>query len=221
MLSTLVNLDTDLLLWLNSFHSTFWDIFMNIVTDKLTWFPMYAVILYVLVRKYGFKLNLLWTCLMFFTLVLITDQLCGHLIRSAIGRYRPSNPLNPISPYVHIVDGYRGGRYGFPSCHAANTFGLATLLLLFFRNRLLTITAYSWAVLNCYSRIYLGVHYPGDILVGAIIGSIVAVGVYYAFKHYLKFKETNYKHLNFISYTCIFSIVCILCYTIFRILIFT
>lgn len=95
-------------------------------------------------------------------------------------RLRPSNPENPLSEMVHIVGGYRGGSYGFPSCHAANSFALASFLTLLFANRKLSLFIFAWAVLNSYSRVYLGVHYPGDLLVGAIIGTAAGLAMAFA-----------------------------------------
>lgn len=92
----------------------------------------------------------------------------------------PSNPANPLSEMVHIVGGYRGGSYGFPSCHAANSFALASFLILLFANRKLSLFIFAWAVLNSYSRVYLGVHYPGDLLVGAIIGTAAGLAMAFA-----------------------------------------
>lgn len=92
----------------------------------------------------------------------------------------PSNPENPLSEMVHIVGGYRGGSYGFPSCHAANSFALASFLTLLFANRKLSLFIFAWAVLNSYSRVYLGVHYPGDLLVGAIIGTVAGLVMAFA-----------------------------------------
>lgn len=92
----------------------------------------------------------------------------------------PSNPENPLSEMVHIVGGYRGGSYGFSSCHAANSFALASFLILLFANRKLSLFIFAWAVLNSYSRVYLGVHYPGDLLVGAIIGTAAGLAMAFA-----------------------------------------
>lgn len=95
----------------------------------------------------------------------------------------PAAPLqsrNPLSEMVHIVWGYRGGSYGFPSCHAANSFALASFLILLFANRKLSLFIFAWAVLNSYSRVYLGVHHPGDLLVGAIIGTAAGLAMAFA-----------------------------------------
>lgn len=217
MLDAFIRLDTNIMLWLNSIHSPFWDVFMSICSDKWTWVPMYCVILYVLLWKYGFRVILLWITIMFALTIILSDQLCGGYIRTLIARQRPSNLANPISHFVHVVDGYRGGRYGFPSCHAANSFALATLLFLFFRNRFLTTSIYCWAILNSYTRVYLGVHYPGDILAGAIVGSAGSIMIYYGFRYYIKFehKET-YKQINMISYTGIATVTVVLVFSFIK-----
>ena len=100
------------------------------------------------------------------------DNLCRPNVQQyhPPGSGTPANPENPIVDLVHIVNGYRGGSYGFPSCHAANSFGLAMYVVFLFRKRWLSVFIITWAVLNCYTRIYLGVHYPGDLIVGGIIG---------------------------------------------------
>lgn len=119
---------------------------------------MYASILYVLLKNFNWKITL--CCLTAIALtILFADQVCASLIRPAVERLRPSNPANPISDLVHIVNNYRGGRYGFPSCHASNSFGLAFFLVFLFRKRWLSLFILLWATLNCYTRIYLGVHY--------------------------------------------------------------
>lgn len=100
---------------------------------------------------------------------------------------RPSNPDNPLSAAVTVVNGYRGGRYGFPSCHAANTWALTALLIPVLRNRLSTASLILWAVLNCWSRMYLGVHYPGDILAGTAVGIAAGLLVLSATRRYCPF----------------------------------
>lgn len=164
-LSALSDADTDLLLAINGWRAEWADYFMYAFSGKLVWIPMYAAILYVIFRNVGWKTAL--GCIVTVALTItFADQVCATLIRPVACRLRPANLENPISDLVQIVNGYRGGRYGFPSCHAANTFGLAFFVFYIFRNRLLTTFIMFWAVLTCYSRSYLGVHYPGDLLAG-------------------------------------------------------
>lgn len=169
MLELLNDIDTNILLALNGLHAPFWDYFMYAFSGKWIWTPMYAAILYVLIRNYSWWQTVgIVVCIGL--AILFADQVCGTLIRPVVERLRPSNPMNPISADVHIVLGYRGGAYGFPSCHAANSFALAAFVAVLFGRAKLTAAIFVWAVLNSYSRLYLGVHYPGDLLVGAAIG---------------------------------------------------
>lgn len=174
----IIELDTDIFLWVNSWHSLFWDRFMLVTSGKVIWVPFYASILYAIYLSYGLRTTLLML-LMTVLAVSAADQLCATFIRPAFERMRPANLENPISDLVHIVEGYRGGRYGFPSCHAANTFALGSLMSLLFRRWQFTVFIFLWALMVCYSRLYLGVHYPGDILVGMTIG-IICGSVCYA-----------------------------------------
>lgn len=164
-----LSLDTRIFLWLNSFHSSYWDSVMQMISGKWSWTPVYCSLLYSIWRSYGWK-TMLIMLIMCVAAVTAADMITASVIRPAFERLRPANPENPISDLVHIVNDYRGGRYGFPSCHAANTFAVASLMSLLFWRRSFTISILIWALLNCYSRIYLGVHYPGDLLVGAVIG---------------------------------------------------
>lgn len=170
MLDTLIDIDSQLLLFLNSFHSPFLDRFMQLFTGRFIWAPMYALILLLFFKKYHPMRAGVFT-VMLVAAIALTDQTCATLLRPMFERMRPSNLDNPLSEFVTVVDGYRGGRYGFPSCHAANSFALAMFLSLVARRRGFTIFIFGWAILNSYSRMYLGVHYPGDIIVGAAIGS--------------------------------------------------
>lgn len=165
----LLDLDTKLFLLINGWHCDYFDRFMAVYSGKLVWIPMYAAIWYVMLKNYSWKVMLLCVIGLALTIT-FADQISATAIRPYVERWRPSRLENPLSELVHIVDGRRGGRYGFPSCHAANTFGLAFFLFFLFRRKALTWFMMFWAALTCYSRSYLGVHYPGDLLMGALIG---------------------------------------------------
>lgn len=177
MIDWLNTIDTQVFLALNGLHAPYFDAFMKLFTGKWIWVPMYAAVLFAVVRNYRWRQTLaVLVCVAL--AITIADQVCATLIRPEVCRLRPSNPENPLSEMVHIVGGYRGGSYGFPSCHAANSFALASFLTLLFANRKLSLFIFVWAVLNSYSRVYLGVHYPGDLLVGAIIGTAAGLAIW-------------------------------------------
>lgn len=173
----IIELDTRIFMWVNSRHTEFWDMFMFLISGRAIWIPFYSIMLYTIWLCYGWRTTLLMV-LMTGVAIAACDQICSEFIRPAVERMRPTNPDNPLSEYVHIVDDYRGGRFGFPSCHAANAFTLATLTSLLFRQWRYTLFIFLWGALICYSRIYLGVHYPGDILAGLTIGCIFGAAAY-------------------------------------------
>ena len=189
MLETLQLLDQRLLLTLNGLHTPFWDHFMWIVSAKLTWVPLYVAVLFVLYKNFNLRTTLFFLVAIVLTIV-YADQICASLIRPLVERMRPSNPNNPLSEFVHIVNGKRGGRYGFPSCHASNSFGLAFILMLLLRQKPLTLFMLGWAILNSYSRIYLGVHYPGDLFVGMLVGLSGALLIHYLLRLCLQQSKT-------------------------------
>lgn len=174
MLDFLNDIDTQILLFFNDLHLPFFDHFMMAFTGRFIWAPMYATILYILFKRFGYKVAICYT-IAIPLVIMCADQLCATVIRPWAERLRPANLNNPINSLVHIVDNYRGGKYGFPSCHAANSFALATFLSLLFAKRRFTIFIIVWAFLNSYSRLYLGVHYPGDLIIGALVG--IAIGL--------------------------------------------
>jgi undecaprenyl-diphosphatase len=170
MLEQLKALDTRVFLFLNGKHSAFFDPIMYWASNKLFWFPFYAVLIYLLVRWYK-KRSIL---ILVLTGVLITasDQLSSHLIKNLVRRPRPSRePL--LAGLVHLSKAGRGGMYGFVSSHAANCFALVVFLCMILdkRYRWLKAILICWALLVSYSRIYVGVHYPGDVLCGALLGA--------------------------------------------------
>lgn len=191
MIDYLIDIDTQLLLWLNSMNAEILDPIVKQFSGKAIWIPLYAAIAAIVIKANGWKRGLIIIAAIGVA-VACADMACSKLIRPLAERMRPANPDNPISALVHIVDGYRGGRYGFPSCHASNTFALAAITSLMLRYKPYTALIYAWAVLQCYSRIYLGVHYPGDILVGAILGTGIGVGIYYAVKRYAEPKAIKF-----------------------------
>lgn len=169
MIEFLNNLDTSVFLFFNGLHNDFFDRFMSALTGRFIWIPLYAALLFTIIRAHRPKMAMVYF-LGAILAVAIADQTCSTVIRPLVCRLRPSNIDNPLSQFVHIVNGYRGGSYGFPSCHAANSFALAMFMSMFIRRRLFITLIMGWAILNSYTRLYLGVHYPGDLLVGAIIG---------------------------------------------------
>lgn len=184
----LSDIDARLLLIVNGAHSPFFDSVMWCISGRWIWVPFYAVLAYLLFRRMSWKRASI--CLVTIGLIILAaDQTCATLIRPEIGRLRPANLNNPLSSFVHVVNGYRGGRYGFPSCHAANTFALAVFMSLVIRHKWFTVMMFSWAFVVSYSRMYLGVHYFVDLFCGATIGSLFAVLFYYL-QNYL-FKRLN------------------------------
>ena len=164
---------------INGWHAAYFDSFMWLVTKIATWIPMILMLLYLLYFKKGWRKTVA-VVLAIELVILIADQVSASIIKPLVERARPSHNES-LQSTIHIVNGYRGGPFGFVSSHAANCFGIALLLAMIFKNRLFTWTMVVWATLMCYSRIYLGVHYPGDIVCGAILGFLAAWLVYRIF----------------------------------------
>ena len=179
MIEWLGHADAALMVWLNGFHNSFFDGFMYLTSEKWVWVPVYTAIFVAVVMKYGFSRRMAAVVALFAITITLADSTCAAYLRPIFCRPRPCRPDSPIYELIHVVNGYRRGHYGMPSCHSANSFALAALVALVFRKRRLTAFIYIWAVIHTYSRIYLGVHYPGDIVVGGVVGTLYALGVYY------------------------------------------
>lgn len=171
----MLKIDEFLTLALNGSHSLYIDGLAWTITQTVTWLPVGLLLLYVLIRNNDLR----GVCLAVAGIalcILLADQVASSLFKPLVARWRPSN--DPYIMYtVDIVNGYRGGRYGFFSSHAANTMAVATYVSLLVRFRPLTLWLYSWALLNCWSRVYLGVHYMGDLAAGTLWGILVGWAV--------------------------------------------
>ncbi len=178
-IDNLITGDQNLFLWFNGLHTPFFDTVMYWVTNKYTWIPMYLFLLYQIVRNYG-KTGWIYFVAMIFA-VLLADYITSGLMKPFFARPRPCHdPV--IGHLVHNVAGC-GGKFGFASSHASTSFAVATSLWLLTRDRIKWMKwIFLWSVLYSYSRVYVGVHYTGDILVGALVGVLAALIIYKTLK---------------------------------------
>lgn len=167
MIDYLMDIDAEALLAVNGLHDLFQDAFWWMVSAKWSSLLLVLSLLWILLHKN--RRHALLVVAMLAVAVLVADQVSSGLIKHLVERLRPTHDPS-LENAVHVINGYRGGLYGFVSSHAANFFAIATLVSFIMRHRLVTIALYGWALVQCYSRMYLGVHYPGDILGGIVVG---------------------------------------------------
>ena len=171
----LERLDQQLFLFLNSYNSPFWDQVMHAISGRIIWAPLYLAILIYLGIKHQKKFIII---LLFIILsVALADQISVQLFKNLVLRLRPCHEPS-LEGLVHLVNGECGGRFGFVSSHATNSFNVAMISLLFIRKRWYTLSIIFWALVIGYSRIYLGVHYPGDVICGSILGAFLGWSIY-------------------------------------------
>ncbi len=189
----LIQFDKQLLLSLNGSDSLFLDYFIMTLTNAKTWIPLYLALLYV-VLKNNFKVkDILLVFAAAGLCVLFAGTVDDIIVKPLVGRWRPGHDPE-IGMLIDTVDGYRGGKFGFFSAHAANTFSIALFFSLLIRHRFFVITMISYSLVNCYTRLYLGVHYPGDITVGLLWGGLVGYSVYRLHHHFATPVKYNEKH---------------------------
>lgn len=176
MLEQLLTYERELFLWLNGGHTPYWDDVMWLYSGKTVWLPLALFVLLTLCYRKDWR-EVLLVLLAIVLTVTLCDQFASHVCKPLFTRFRPTYHPDFMND-VQTVFGYRGGRYGFISSHAANAFGFAMFLTLLFRNRWLGFTLFLWATVNAYSRIYLGVHFLTDIIPGMMAGLFFGYIVY-------------------------------------------
>ena len=193
--SKIQDMDMQVLSLFNGSDNIMFDQMVQILTSGLTWIPLYVMLFFVVMRNNETMGQIALVVGSAIFCVLFADGLVDGIIKQLAERWRPSN--DPTFKYmVQVVDDIRLKGYSFCSAHAANTMSLAVFFSLLIRSKMLTITLVIWSLINCWTRLYLGVHYPSDILFGMIIGIIVGILVYLLYyKIYLRISPK----INYIS----------------------
>lgn len=189
MLETLHSIDVSISLIINNLHSHFLDDLMVLISGRITWIPLYVLLAAVLYRKFNLK-GFLISLALFGIGIVLSDQI-SVLMKYGFERLRPCHNEN-VSPLLNLPSGC-GGQYGFVSSHAANTMCLAMLAISLIRKKWSIFVLLLYAILNSYSRVYLGKHYVGDVIGGMILGFVIARGLYYLYHRFYSSKLSTSK----------------------------
>ena len=183
--NALIEFDKQLLLAVNGSDSLVLDGLVMTLTKATTWIPLYLSLLYIVIRNNDSVQKVMLIIAAAALCVFFAGSLDDMIVKPLVARWRPTHDPE-IGVLVDTVNGYRGGNYGFFSAHASNTFSIALFFSLLVRSRLLSTFLIAWSLVNCWTRLYLGVHYPGDILVGLLWGATVGSSVFLLHQHILK-----------------------------------
>ena len=192
MLEQLLHIDTEVLLAINGWHTPWADTLMWIISAKATWIPLYVLLIGLLIWRYRKPaptaakwLQRVPACVVMIVVIALAvgaaDFIASGILKDLVARPRPTR-VPELEGVLHLVNGYRSGQYGFVSSHAANTMACTLLFSLIWRNKIATCGLMLWVAANCYSRMYLGVHYPTDILGGLMVGTLTALVGYWVLR---------------------------------------
>lgn len=171
LLDSIIEKDRELLIFLNNLGNENWDGFWLNITNKFAWIPLYLLILYLFYKHFGWK-KMLFSLLIIAIMVAFTDQFV-NLIKHSFQRLRP-NKDESIIPLIRVLK--KSGGFSFLSGHATNSMAVSTFVILNLKNHFKPIYfLLIWPILFAYSRVYLGVHFPIDVISGMILGSVIGI----------------------------------------------